>query len=146
MDRLAVKLSFDPGEKFPFALRNTEALERLFDLQRNIFPIPLRRVAGREVITNAVEINFLEFVACPVRRQRFAQKDVVSLFAERANPIWLALHIGDIIDGLLRQADTCVASWFETIKEVADIAVNINLAGTYIHFVLSRRKDARLTF
>jgi hypothetical protein len=68
----------------------------------------------------------LELVARPMRRKRFALKDAVGIFAELAYPVRLALHIDDIIDGLLCQANTCIASRFEIIEKIADIAININ--------------------
>src|ERR1700757_2915645 len=126
VDRLAIKLSFDPGEELPFALGNAEALERLFNPLGNVIPAPLCCPARSEVITDHVEVYFLELVPSPMGRQRFALEDLVRTFAELAYPVRLALHIDDIIDGLFRQSNTCIARRFEIIEKVADIAINID--------------------
>src|SRR5271165_2111815 len=126
IDRLAIKLSFDPGKELPFALGNTEALEGLFNPLGHVFPIPLCGLARSEIITDDVEIYSLELVAGPMGRQRFAPEDLVRIFAELAHPVRLSLHIDDIIDGLLGQTNTCVAGWLEIIEKVADIAIQID--------------------
>src|ERR1700737_1216488 len=126
VDRLAIKLSFDSGQEFSFALGNAEALERLLNLLRNIIPTSFCRLARSERITNHVEVYFLEFVAGPMRWKRFALKDVVGIFAEIAYPVRLALNTNDIIDGVLRRPNTCVASRFEIIEKVADITIVLN--------------------
>src|SRR5208337_3743091 len=133
IDRLAIKLSFNPGEELPFALGNAEALERLFYPLGNVIPTPLCRLARSEVIADQVEVYFLELVAGPMGRQRFAIEDLVRIFAELAYPVRLALHIDDIVDGLLRQANTGIARRFEIIEKVADIAINIDRSCRVAH-------------
>src|ERR1700722_10876384 len=59
-------------------------------------------------------------------RKWFALTDLVGFFAERPHPVGLALHIHDIVDGLFRQANTCITGRFEIIKEVPNIAIDLN--------------------
>src|ERR1700746_1959228 len=141
IDRLAIKLSFNSSEELPFALRNSQALERFFNLLGNVFPTPLCRLTRGKVITDQVEIYCLELVAGPMCRKRFALKDTVRILAERTYPLRLALHIGDIINGVLCQANTCIASRFKIIEKVTDIASNINRGRRVAHFLFFSRRD-----
>jgi hypothetical protein len=120
IDCLAIKLGFHPSEELPFVLRNTQALECLFNLVRNLIPRPLGGIARSEVITDQVEVYFLELVARPMRRQRLTLKDIESIFAKLPQPFGLPFHIDDVVDRLLRKANTRIPSWLEIVEKITD--------------------------
>src|SRR5207244_10292035 len=63
------ELRFHAGEKFAFLFRNAESLEGALNVVRDFVPTAFCPRAGREVITDFVEIDCFEIFACPVRRR-----------------------------------------------------------------------------
>ena len=78
INRFAVELRFDAGEKFAFLFRNAESLEGALHVFGHIFPIAFRLRAAAQVIANVFEDDRFEILARPMRRHRFAQESLAA--------------------------------------------------------------------
>ena len=126
VNRLAVELRFHAGEKFSLLFRNAEPLECALDVLRHFVPTAFRSRAGREVITDFVEIDCLEIFARPMRRQRFLEKCFQTAETKFADPIGIFLDVGDVVNGFFAQSGASVAHMHLRISEIADAAIDLD--------------------
>src|SRR5438874_3678080 len=139
VDCLAVELSLDAGQEFSFLLGNAESLEGAFNVVWYFFPGALRFGAPGEIITDLIEVDGLEFLACPVRGERFLPECLQSAQTKIAHPIRVLLHIGDVVDRALAQARARVAHVSFRVKEIALTAIDIDGCRFGFHLLLPRK-------
>src|ERR1700736_3202665 len=106
--RFAIELRFDSSEKLAFLFRNAEPFEGPLYILWDIFPVSLWLDTAAEVITDLVEIDRLEILAGPMRRQRLFQECFQALEAEFAHPIRIFFDVRDVMNGFLAQTNACV--------------------------------------
>ena len=123
---LAVELSLDSGEKLTLLLGDAKALEGLLDVIGHILPVPFRLLSLGEVVADVLKHDILQILGRPVSRHRLLEKLAVSLLAEGPHPIGISLHIADVVDGRLGQADACVIGVVHFIAEIAGRAVDVD--------------------
>ncbi len=126
IDGLGVELRLDPGEELALLLRDAEPLECPLHVFRHLVPRAGRPLAVREVIADFVKVDRLEVPAGPMRGQRASQEGIERLQAEIANPVRLALHVDDVIDGVARQPVAGVEFVALRVNEIPDAAVDID--------------------
>ena len=122
----AVKLRFHPGEEFAFLLGNAEAFEGHLHLLRHIIPRPGGGGAAAEVITDLAEVDILEVLGGPVGRHGLVPKDFEGALPEITHPVRVVLHIRDVIDGRLAEADAGVELVIFRIRKITGGAVDID--------------------
>src|SRR4030095_11722109 len=84
-------------------------------------------------------IDGLEFLARPVRGERFLPKCLQSAQTKIAYPIRVLLHIRDVVDGALAQAHARVAHVSFRVKEITLTAINIDGCRFGFHLLLPRK-------
>src|SRR4030095_4053510 len=132
-------LRFHAGQEFSFLLGNAESFEGAFNVVRYFFPATLRFGARGEIITDLVKIDSLEFLARPVRGERFLPKCLQSAQTKIAYPIRVLLHIRDVVDGALAQAHARVAHVNFRVKEITLTAIDIDGCRFGFHLLLPRK-------
>src|SRR6266487_2030540 len=126
INRFAIELRFDAGEKSAFLLRNTEALERPLYIFGNFIPRTRRALTLREIITKLIEIDCFEILARPMGWQWFALESLQRFQAKFADPIRVLFHVGDIIHDALIEPDARVVAVFDLVMKVANVAIDID--------------------
>jgi hypothetical protein len=53
-------LGFDPGNKFTFAFRNTEAIKGFFDLRGDLIACAFSALVIGEILVNCLEIEVID--------------------------------------------------------------------------------------
>ena len=124
---LAVELRFDAGQEFALLLGNAEALEGALHVVRHIVPTAAGFGAPAQVVTDVVEDDIFEVLGRPMGRHRLFVEDLESLVPELANPVRLAFHIGDVVDGLRRQAGARVEGVGFRVGKIPGAAVDANV-------------------
>src|ERR1043166_5381641 len=137
INSLAVELRFHAGEELAFLLRNAKPLECPFNIVGHFLPTALRFGAGREIITDLIEINRFQFLASPMCRKRLFQKCLQSAQTILTHPVRIAFHVSDVMDSLLAEADPRIAHVRFGIKEIAFASVNVDSCCVGFHLVTS---------
>ena len=121
-----VELRFDASEKFALLFRNSESLERAFDILRHVLPVPFRRRALREIVADIIKDDGIEVFAGPMRRHRLAQKSLERVQPKLADPIRILFDIGNVIHHPIAQADAGVVAVLNVVMKVANTSVDID--------------------
>ena len=109
IDRLAVELRFDAGEKFSFLLRNAEPLEGALHVVRHFFPSALRLRSLRTDSNGSCRNRSLRDPCSPnASASVFPEMSCSALQAKFADPIRVFFHVGDVMDGALVETDAGV--------------------------------------
>ena len=90
------------GQELALGLGDAQLVEGVLDLGRHVVPGLALAVGRLHKIADVVEIQLAE-VATPVRHGLLAE-GVQRLEPELAHPVGLALHLGDLVDNLAREA------------------------------------------
>ena len=117
---LAVILCLDTGEEFAFLLRDAETVEGLLHVLGHVVPGALWLLAVTEVVAEFVEMDVFQILRGPMRGHGLVLKDFERLVTELADPIGIALHVADVIDGLRRDAEAGVELVALGEGEIAD--------------------------
>ena len=125
--RLAVKLGLDARQKLALLLGDAEALEGLLDVLGNLIPAALRLLSLREVVADVLENDVLQVLGRPVGRHRLFEELAVAFLAEGADPVGIPLHVADVIDRRLGQADAGIVGVVHLVAEIADGTVDIDV-------------------
>src|SRR6478609_5666849 len=126
INRFAIELRLHSGEELAFLLRNTEPLEGALYVVGNFVPRAFGTLGIRKIIADFAEIDRLEVFARPVRRERFALEGLQRFQPKFADPIWILLHIGNVIHHALIQADAGVEAVIDLVMEVTNVAIDID--------------------
>ena len=125
--RLAVELGLHSSEELALLLGDAEALEGFLDVLGDLVPTPLRLLSLREVVADVLEDDILQILGRPVGRHRLLEELAVTLLAEGADPIGIPLHVADIIDRRLGQADAGIVGVVHLVAEIAHGTVDIDV-------------------
>jgi hypothetical protein len=141
VDDLGVVLGADAGQELALRLGNTESLERLLDLLRDVVPgllLALRRLA---VVDDLVEVDLVEPVG--PHRHRALLEVFEGPEAELEHPVRLVLDAADLLDGLARQPATRLPQVDDVVVEgvllapVLDQLAGVRRQGT-LHGICAR--------
>jgi len=136
---LAVELGLHTRQELALLLGDAKTLEGLLDVVGNLVPAALRLLSLREVVADVLKDNVLQVLGGPVGGHRLREEVAVPLLAEGADPVGIALHVADVVDGGLGQADAGVVGVVHLVAEIADAAVNID-----VRFGLCAHRKGRL--
>ena len=125
--RLAVELGLHSGEELALLLGDAETLEGLLHLLGNLVPAALGLLPLREVVADVLKDDVLEVLRRPVGGHRLLEELAVTLLAEGADPIGIPLHVADVVDRRLGQADTGVVGVVDIVAEIAHGTVDIDV-------------------
>ena len=98
VDHFGFILGGNTGEELAFGLRDTQFVEGVLDVLRNVVPCLALLTCGLDVVVHLVEVD-LRQVGTPGRHLA-AQEVVVRLDAAVEHPCGLVLHPRDHLDGL----------------------------------------------
>src|SRR6266436_3609338 len=126
IDRFAIKLRFDAGEKFAFLFRNAEALKGALYIFGNFIPRARRALTLREIVTDLIEVNRFKISARPMSWQWFALESLQRLQSKFADPSRVLFHVGDIIYDALIETDAGVVAVINLVVKVAFVAIDID--------------------
>src|SRR4030095_16518185 len=126
IDRFAIKLRFDAGEKFAFLFRNSEALKGALYIFGNFIPRARRALTRVERVTNLIDVNLYKIFARPMSWQWFALESLQRLQSKFADPSRVLFHVRDVIHDAFAQADTSVEAVIDLVMKVADVAIDID--------------------
>src|SRR5205814_2365942 len=132
------------GQKLAFLFGNAEPFERALDVFGHFIPTTFGRGAGRKIITDFVEIDRLQILARPMRRERFLQESFQPAQTKFADPVRIFFDVGNVMNRLLAQADTGVLRVIDLVMEIAFVPVDIDRFGFCFHCrsYLSTASDA----
>ena len=135
--RLAVELGLHTGKELPLLLRDTEALKGFLDIIGHVVPTALGLLSLREVVADVLEDDVLEILGRPVGRHRLLKELAIALLAERPYPVGIFLHVADVVDGGLCEANAGIKGVIHFVAEIAHGAVDVDLwLGFYAHLKL----------